>query len=102
MICEIGKADYPLPADFFDVYDHPHLETEPREQFPNGYTIMLLRLAPAEMDRLLKEQIRKTAEYSTGRPHYYALMPRERFVVHPPPDKPYVIHVRYFAQPKVW
>ena len=102
MICEIGKADYPLPADFFDVYDHPHLETEPREQFPNGYTIMLLRLAPAEMDKLRKDAARKCPEVPHARPHYYALMARERFVVHPPPDKPYVIHVRYFAQPKVW
>lgn len=103
MICEPGRCSYALPADFFDVYDHPRLETAPREHFPGSYMVMLLRLSPAEMDKMRKKD-RPTAEQGVAwaRPHYYALMTHEEFVIWPPPDKPYVIHVRYFPQPQVW
>jgi hypothetical protein len=100
MILEPGRAAYPLPADFFDVYDHPHLETEPREQFPKGYSIVLMRLSPAEMNKLRKKEPEDTQPRAC--PHYYALMTREELVLHPPPDKAYVVHVRYFPQPKLW
>lgn len=101
MICEPGRCDYALPTDFFDVYDHPLLET--REQFPNGYTIILLRLSPAEMHKMRKKDQPKAEQgVAWARPHYYALMTRGEFVIWPPPDKDYTIHVRYFAQPQLW
>ena len=101
MICEIGKTEYPLPADFFSLYDHPHLETARRDQ-PDFYTIMLLRLSPAEMDKLRKDAARKSPEVPHARPHYYALIGGDRCVVFPPPDKEYTIHLRYFTQPRLW
>jgi hypothetical protein len=91
VICEIGKDTYPLPLDFHQVYDHAYLETAPRDN--SEYRIvMLMRLAPAEM-------VRQRGDLA--RPKYYAVI-NNLFVLFPPPDKAYVVHLRYHAQPLVF
>lgn len=96
MICEPGKAWYPLPDAFFALYDTPMIETSPRDT--NGYSIRLLQLSPYELEDMQKA-LRDNEGWAI--PRYFAIV-GDKFCLHPPPDKPYVVLTRYHAQPKIW
>lgn len=99
MNCEPGKASYPLPADFYDVFAAPLLELEGgRERM--GYSRPLMRLSPAEWAEV-RRKARDDGTDVWGMPTYFCTAIGE-FFLHPTPDRAYVVLVQYLPHPKVW
>lgn len=97
MICEVGKCWYPLPEKWFQIYDSPRLEVDTRDR--PGYSFLLMQLAPDEMATMRAQA--EGGEEFWAQPRYFAII-GDKFWMHPPPDKAYVVLTRYHQHPKVW